>query len=115
MVVWPVYIGAALEGTTPPFSINEPQTLDYRRGQIDWHPATPEELKNGWGEVVGRAKILCTPGTYTHFAYFRHPHKSDAMGVMQMDHPTTFTELTILDVYPIVNTDLQLSKQLSGV
>jgi hypothetical protein len=100
MVVWPAYIGVALEGTTPPFSANEPHDGGYERGQIHWYPSGLT--------VQGRAKVLCPPGTYTHFVYFKHPVLGPACGVSKMDYPITFRVLTILDVDPIVNTDLSL-------
>jgi len=105
-VVWPVYIGAALEGTTPPFSIDEPINGGYQRGTILWTPVDDRR------QVIGRARILLPAGTYTHFVYFHHPTKRQACGVMQMDHPFVCTELTVLDVDPIENQDLQLAVQL---
>jgi hypothetical protein len=104
-VVWPVYIGAALEGTTPPFSINEPHNGGYMRGQIHWKPES--------GTVIGSAEIYCPAGTYTHFVYFMHPTKPIACGVMKMDHPVIFTEpLNVLEVHRICNGDSELAKQL---
>ena len=107
MVVWPVYIGAALAGSTPPFTLAEPHNGGYERGTIVWTPVPDER------QVIGRARILLPPGTYTHFLYFHHPSKPQVCGVAQMDHPLVCTEpLTILDVDPILNQDLQLAKQL---
>jgi hypothetical protein len=104
MTVWPAYIGAALEGATPPFSINEPHNGGYERGQIHWYPAKD-------GMIVGRARVLCPPGVYTHFVYFKHPTLPQACGVAKMAHSIRFTEpLTVLDVDPIVNSDLALSR-----
>jgi hypothetical protein len=102
MTVWPVYIGAALEGATPPFSINEPHNGGYERGQIHWYPTS-------FGVIQGRARILCPPGIYTHFVYFKHPTKPEACGVTKMDMPFVCSEpLTYLDVDPICNADMSL-------
>ena len=58
-------------------------------------------------QVVGRARIHCPPGTYTHFVYFQHPIPAAACGVAKMAHPLVFTDAaTVLDVDPIVNSDL---------
>lgn len=104
VVVWPVYIGAALAGATPPFTVNEPHNGGYQRGMIHWSPVDDAR------QVIGRARIVCPAGTYTHFVYFWHPTRPQACGVVQMDHPLTFTEpVNILDVDPIVNNDLQLA------
>lgn len=102
-VVWPIYIGAALEGTTPPFSCEEPHNGGYERGQIIWTPVSDDR------QVIGRARIVLPPGTYTHFVYFLHPSRPQACGVAKMDHPFTCTEpVTYLDVDPIVNADMAL-------
>jgi hypothetical protein len=102
-IVWPVYIGCALAGTTPPFSIDEPHNGGYERGVIHWEPTDIDE-------IVGRARIILAPGTYTHFCFFKHPTSPHACGVAPMDFPITARELVMLDVYPIRNADLALSK-----
>jgi hypothetical protein len=107
ITIWPVYIGAALVDSTPPFTISEPHDGGYGRGQIIWTPVPDAR------QVIGRARIMLPPGTYTHFLYFHHPTRPQACGVMQMDHPLVCTEpVTILDVDPIVNNDMQLARQL---
>ena len=104
MVVWPSHIGVALEGATPPFSINEPHNGGYQRGQIMWEP-------RGLNDIVGRAIIPCPPGDYTHFVYFKHPTKPQACGVVKMEHLLRVTDsLMMLEVYPIVNSDLALQE-----
>ena len=103
-VVWPTYVGVAMEGCTPPFSINEPINGGYQRGQIQWTPVPDER------QVIGRARIIVPPGTFTHYVYFRHPSKPQACGVMKMDHPFRCTEITTLDLDPICNGDLALMK-----
>lgn len=104
-IIWPTYIGLALEGTTPPFSINEPHNGGYQRGQIIWTPVPDER------QVIGRARIMCPAGDYTHFVYFRHPTRPQACGVVKMAHPVRFTEpINAVDVDPIVNSDLVLSQ-----
>jgi hypothetical protein len=106
VTVWPVYIGVALAGSTPPFTLNEPHNGGYERGQINWVPVPDAR------QVIGRARIMCPPGTYTHFLYFHHPTRPQTCGVVQMDHPVTFTApVTCLDVDPIINNDLQLTAQ----
>ena len=106
-VVWPVYIGAALAGSTPPFTINEPHNGGYERGQITW-TAVPDGR-----QVVGRARILLPPGTYDWFTYHHHPTRPQMCGVAKMDFPLVCTEpLTVLDVDPILNNDLQLAAQM---
>jgi hypothetical protein len=103
VVVWPVYIGAAMEGATPPFHVNEPHNGGYRRGTIAWIPVPDSR------QVIGRARILVPPGVYTHFVYFHHPVAGQCCGVAKMDFPVHCTEpLTVLDVDPIVNSDLAL-------
>lgn len=103
VLVWPVYIGAALEGTTPPFTVAEPHNGGYQRGTILWTPVPDER------QVIGRAQILLPPGVYTHFVYFHHPTRPKTCGVTKMEHPLYCTEpLTILDVDPIVNPDLMM-------
>lgn len=105
VVVWPTYIGVAREGPTPPFSCDEPHNGGYQRGQITW-TAVPDGR-----EVIGRARILVPPGTYTHFVYFHHPTRPQACGVVKMPHPLRCTEpITVLDVDPITNADLALSR-----
>ena len=108
VVVWPIYIGAALVGATPPFTaLSEPHNGGYERGQIVWTPVPDAR------QVIGRARITLPPGTYTHFLYFHHPVRPQLCGVVQMDHPLVCTQpLTYLDVDPIVNNDLQLAAQL---
>ena len=107
VTVWPVYIGAALEGATPPFTISEPHNGGYERGQIVWTPVPDAR------QVIGRARITLPPGTYTHFLYFHTPARPQVCGVVQMDHPLVCTQpLTYLDVDPIVNNDLRLAAQL---
>jgi hypothetical protein len=106
-VVWPVYIGAAMAGATPPFTISEPHNGGYERGQILWVPVPDAR------QVIGRARLILPPGIYTHFLYFHHPTRSQTCGVVQMDHPLRCTQpLTVLDVDPIINNDLQLAAQL---
>jgi hypothetical protein len=108
VIMWPVYIGIARAGVTPPFSIDEPHNGGYQRGQITWTPVPPPDPR----QVIGRARILCPPGEYTHFVYFHHPTKPKACGVAQLPHPIRFEVFTTLDVYPIENQDLQLARQL---
>ena len=81
VVVWPAYIGAALEGATPPFAVNEPHNGGYQRGQIHWYPVLDDR------QVVGRARLTLPPGTYTHFVYFKHPTRPQPCGVAKMAHP----------------------------
>ena len=108
-IVWPTYIGVACEGVTPPFSCDEPHNGGYQRGQIIWTPVNDDR------QVIGRARIMCPPGTYTHFVYFKHPSRPQACGVAKMAHPIRCTEpLTALDVDPIINDDLRLSR-LGGI
>jgi hypothetical protein len=104
MTVWPVYIGVCnADLGLPPFLLPEPiGDPNYQRGQITW------EHRNG--QIVGRARIHCPPGVYTHFVYFHHPTENRISGLTKMPHPVRFTEPTnILDVDPIVNTDLALN------
>lgn len=104
-VVWPSYVGVALAGVTPPFSIDEPINSGYQRGQILWTPVNDDR------QVVGRATILVPAGEYTHFVYFRHPSRPQACGVARMEHPLRLSAvLTSLVVDPIVNGDMQLMK-----
>ena len=103
VIVWPVYIGAALEGTMPPHSINEPHNSGYERGQIHWYPVDDER------QIVGRATIILPAGTYTHFVYFKHPTLPAACGVAKLPHPLVFRAPTVLDVDPIINSDLALA------
>lgn len=102
VIVWPTYIGVS-EGFNG--VITEPiGHPDYERGQIMWTPVDDER------QVIGRARILCPPGTYTHFLYFQHPTARKLCGFIQMDHPAYFSEkVTVLDVDPIVNHDLRLA------
>jgi hypothetical protein len=105
-IIWPVYIGAGMVGTTPPITLNEPiGDPVYERGQIMWTPVSD------WRQVIGRARIMCPPGEYNYFLYFMHPKESNIVGVMKMDHPVRFTDpINSLDVDPIVNSDLELNK-----
>lgn len=101
VVVWPTYIGVA-SGVNG--SVAEPLTHpDYQRGQIAWTPVDDAR------QVIGRGRIYCPPGTYTHFVYYQHPTQMRLVGVQQMDHPVVFSQLTILDVDPIENHDLRLA------
>lgn len=104
VVVWPTYVGVAegINGTAAE-PVGHP---DYQRGQIIWTPVADAR------QVIGRARILCPPGTYTHFVYYQHPTETRLVGFIQMDHPTTFTRQTVLDVDPIVNNDLQLAARM---
>ena len=107
VTVWPVYIGAAMAGATPPFTINEPHNGGYQRGTIIWTPVPDAR------QVIGRARITLPPGTYDWFLYFHHPTRPQLCGMVQMDHPLYCTEpLTYLDVDPIINNDLRLAAQL---
>jgi hypothetical protein len=103
-VIWPTYIGVAegINGTAHE-PISHP---DYERGQICWTPVDDAR------QVIGRARIVCPPGVYTLFVYYQHPTEMRLVGFTQMDHPTTFTRLTVLDVDPIENHDLQLASRL---
>jgi hypothetical protein len=102
VVVWPTYIGVAhgING-----SVAEPiGHPDYERGQIAWTPVPDDR------QVIGQARILCPPGTYTHFVYYLHPTQMRVVGFTRMDHPVVFTEATnVLDVGPIENHDLRLA------
>ena len=102
VVVWPTYVGVAngINGTAAE-PIGHP---NYERGQITWTPVEDER------QVIGRARILCPPGTYTHFVYYQHPTQMRLVGATQMDYPITFTAANnVLDVDPIENHDLQLA------
>ena len=103
VTVWPVYIGCALEDSTPPHTLAEPHNGGYERGTIVWTPVPDGR------QVIGRARIVLPPGVYTHFLYFHHPSRPACCGVAKMDHPLTCTEpVTILDVDPILNSDMAL-------
>jgi hypothetical protein len=103
-VVWPVYIGAALEGPLPPHSCDEPHNGGYQRGTITWEPVPDSR------QLVGRARILLPAGFYTHFVFFTHPSKPQACGVTKMAHPMDLRNpLTYVDIYPIENNSLHLS------
>jgi hypothetical protein len=104
-IVWPTYIGVAygVNGTAAE-PIGHP---DYERGQITWTPVPDER------QVIGRARILCPPGTYTHFVYYQHPTAMRLVGVVQMDHPVTFiAAANVMDVDPILNNDLGLTARM---
>lgn len=105
-VTWPAYIGVCNARLgTPPFTLFEP--IDdpvYQRGQIMWTSVEDER------QIIGRGRIICPPGFYTHYIYFQHPRKQELSGIAKMPHDVRFTELVnILDVDPIINTDLQLN------
>jgi len=90
-VVWPAHVGAIAAGE---LTIGEPDSADYRRGQITWQVES--------GEVVGRAQILLPAGTYTHLCYFRTPSGPSWAGApMQLQHPVVMDTAGVLDVYPI--------------
>ena len=102
MTVWPVYIGLCNANLgTPPFimaaePIDDPR---YQRGQITW------EYRDG--RVVGRARIHCPAGEYTHYLYYQHPTDQALTGIARMPHDIRLTyETNIVDVDPIINEDL---------
>lgn len=104
VIVWPTYVGVAhgVNGTAAE-PIDHP---DYHRGQITWTPVDDAR------QVIGRGRIHCPPGTYTHFVYYQHPTQMRLVGSIQMDHPVTFTApVTVLDVDPIENHDLRLASR----
>jgi hypothetical protein len=104
MTAWPAYIGVcdARRGM-PPFIVVEPiDDPNYERGQITW------EYRDG--QIVGKARIHCPPGEYTHYLYFQHPKEALVTGMVKMPHPVRFTHPTnVLDVDPIINEDLALN------
>lgn len=111
MTVWPAYIGACnAQLGMPPFTIVEP--IDdpvYQRGQIIWTPVKDER------QIIGRGRITLPPGRYTHYLYFQHPCKQELSGITKMPHDIVFTErVNILDVDPIINTDLALNNTESS-
>ena len=105
LTVWPVYIGVCnADLGMPPFIMaNEPSgDPHYQRGQITW------EYRDN--QVVGRARIHCPKGRYTHYVYFQHPTDQLVTGIAKMPHDVVFTEAAnILDVDPIINDDLALN------
>lgn len=109
LTVWPAYIGLVNANLgTPPFSVVEPiESPDYQRGQITW------EYRKAAGfpdSILGRARILCPAGDYTHFAFFQHPTDMRVTGLRKLDHPLRYTErVNTVDVDPIYNEDLQLN------
>lgn len=104
LIVWPAYIGVVnAELGLPPFALAEPEIgEEYQRGQISW--------KYRGERIVGRARILCPAGRFTHFVYFQHPTDRAITGVKKMSHVLEFNlARNILDVDPIVNEDLALN------
>lgn len=107
IITWPAYIGACnAQLGMPPFTIAEP--IDdpvYERGQIFWTPVDDER------QLIGRGRIILPPGHYTHYVYFQHPRKQEVLtGIAKMPHDVVFTEpRNVLDVDPIINTDLMLN------
>jgi hypothetical protein len=106
IVTWPAYIGACDANLgMPPFTLSEP--IDdpvYERGQIFWTPVNDDR------QVIGRGRIILPPGRYTHYIYFQHPRKQELTGIAKMPYDVIFTQpRNILDVDPIINTDLNLN------
>ena len=102
--VWPAYIGLCNANLgMPPFALAEPEVgAEYQRGQITW------EYRDG--QIVGRARIICPMGEYTHFVYFQHPTEKQITGLIKMPHPLRCLYLVnTIDVDPIVNEDLVLN------
>ena len=102
--VWPNHVGVCnAELGQPPFVLVEPiNHPDYRRGQIEWAYRD--------GRIVGRARIHCPAGTYTHFVYFNHPSDRMVVGLEKMMHPVCFElDNNVIDVDPIRNHDLELN------
>lgn len=111
MVVWPTYVGVASagvhDGNGLPAIVEPISDPVYERGQIVWTPVDDER------QVIGRGRITCPPGEYTHFVYFQHPTDARLVGFTPMDHPVRFTEgVNVIDADPIINNDLQLSRRL---
>ena len=99
ITVWPAYIGICAEDPGPgPIAHGEPDSTDYRRGQIHWAMES--------AEIVGRAAIHAPAGQYTHMAYFSGPEGPCMSGKMQLPHPIWFAKPGVIDVYPITNSDL---------
>jgi hypothetical protein len=108
LTVWPNHVGVCnVELGQPPFILAEPtKHPDYRRGQIEWrYTGEPPDNK-----IVGRARIHCPAGDYTHFVYFNHPTDRLVVGLEKMAHPIHFElDNNIIDVDPIHNHDLELN------
>lgn len=108
VVVWPVYVGACTEDPGPgPIAYGEPISVDYARGQISW---ATERLPGMPEQIVGRAFIAAPAGRYTHLAYFHGPEGPCMSGKMQLPHPIAFPRAGVIEVYPIVNPDMELLK-----
>lgn len=103
VVIWPAYVGACQEDPgASPIPYGEPEGTQYRRGQIQWGMAD--------GDIVGRAYIHAEAGVYTHLAYFRGPEGPCMCGKVQLPHPIRFLRAGVIEVYPITNAELELSK-----
>lgn len=102
-IVWPSYVGAC-EGDPAGglIAYGEPTSPDYCRGQITWG-------LDGDGNVEGRAFIKAGKGTYTHLSYFTGPEGANMVGKVQLPHPIQFDVPGVIEVYPIVNHELQLN------
>jgi hypothetical protein len=91
----------------PPFALAEPEISDvYQRGQITW------EYRDD--KVVGRARVVCPMGEYTHFVYFQHPTDKQITGVKKMEHTLRcMYPINYIDVDPIINEDLVLNNPIA--
>ena len=101
---WPNHVGVCnAQLGQPPFTVAEPTDHpDYRRGQIEWRYANDR--------VVGRGRIHCPRGDYTHFVYFQGPRDIVVSGIEKMAHTVHFeNDGNIIDVDPIYNDDLGLN------
>lgn len=99
IVVWPVYIGLALEDG------REPLHPDYQRGQISWQP-TPG------GTIEGSAVVHAPAGRYPFFTYWMEPVGGAPVVMSQPEHPLVFDIRTLVDIRPIKNGDLFVSNEI---
>lgn len=109
--VWPSYVGTC---TMHPLLavFSEPNSLDYRRGQIQWGPAGDDLPRELQGQIVGRAVIHVPAGEYTHLAYFYGPEGPCQAGQgFQLQHPVRFAGAGMFEIYPITNPHAAMAAQ----